>query len=51
MDAYFAIGNCGSDDEEEVAPGQDKDLEEDLMGTWKRNMNVLMLRKYLTSGC
>ena len=32
MDAYFAIGNCGSDDEEEVAPGQDKDLEEDPDG-------------------
>ena len=28
MKAYFSIGNCGSDDEEEVAPGQEKDLEE-----------------------
>ena len=32
MEAYFAIGNCGSDDEEEVAPGQEKDLEEDPDG-------------------
>ena len=32
MKAYFAIGNCGSDDEEEVAPGQEKDLEEDHDG-------------------
>ena len=33
MEAYFAIGNCGSDDEEEVAPGQEKDLEEDPDGS------------------
>ena len=32
MEAYFAIGNCGNDDEEEVAPGQEKDLEEDPDG-------------------
>ena len=31
MEAYFAIGNCGSDDEE-VAPGQEKDLKEDPDG-------------------
>ena len=32
METYFAIGNCGSDDEEEVAPGQEKDLEENPDG-------------------
>ena len=32
MEAYFAIGNCGSDDEEEVAPSQEKDFEEDPDG-------------------